>query len=138
MTQKWFTIPCLQHKPAPLVTRDMIAGVRERVDSFGQVLRPLDEDDVRRKLRILVDGGARAIAVSLLWSFVNPAHEKRIREIIRDAYGVATSEIFLYALPFAVIAAVVVFFIKQVPLKTQTGAERLAEETTAPVAPPLH
>jgi N-methylhydantoinase A/oxoprolinase/acetone carboxylase beta subunit len=76
----------IQHKPAPLVTRDMIAGVRERVDSFGQVLRPLDEDDVRRKLRTLVDGGARAIAVSLLWSFVNPAHEKRIREIIREEY----------------------------------------------------
>ncbi|GAA4789329.1 hydantoinase/oxoprolinase family protein [Actinomycetospora chlora] len=76
----------VQQKPAPLVTRDMIAGVRERVDSFGQVLRPLDEEDVRRKLRRLVDGGARAIAVSLLWSFANPAHEKRIREIIREEY----------------------------------------------------
>jgi N-methylhydantoinase A/oxoprolinase/acetone carboxylase beta subunit len=76
----------VQKKPAPLVTRDMIAGVRERVDSFGQVLRPLNEEDVRRKLRTLVDGGARAIAVSLLWSFVNPAHEKRIREIIREEY----------------------------------------------------
>jgi N-methylhydantoinase A/oxoprolinase/acetone carboxylase beta subunit len=76
----------VQNKPAPLVTRDMIAGVRERVDSFGQVLRPLDEDDVRRKLRTLVDGGARAIAVSLLWSFANPAHELRIREIIREEY----------------------------------------------------
>ncbi|MEJ2861733.1 hydantoinase/oxoprolinase family protein [Actinomycetospora flava] len=76
----------IQRKPEPLVTRDMIAGIRERVDSFGQVLRPLDEDDVRRKLRRLVDGGARAIAVSLLWSFANPAHEKRIREIIREEY----------------------------------------------------
>ncbi len=76
----------VQDKPTPLVTRDMIAGVRERVDSFGRVLRPLDEDDVRRKLRTLVDGGARAIAVSLLWSFANPAHERRIREIIREEY----------------------------------------------------
>jgi len=76
----------VQNKPAPLITRDMIAGVRERVDSFGAVLRPLDEDDVRRKLRKLVDGGARAIAVSLLWSFANPAHEKRVREIIREEY----------------------------------------------------
>ncbi len=56
----------MQNKPALLVIRDMIAGVRERVDSFGQVLRPLNEDDVRRKLRTLVDGGARALAVSLL------------------------------------------------------------------------
>lgn len=76
----------VQNKPTPLVTRDMIAGVRERVDSSGRVLRPLDEDDVRRKLGTLVDGGARAIAVSLLWSFANPAHERRIREIIREEY----------------------------------------------------
>lgn len=76
----------VQRKPAPLITRDMIAGVRERVDSAGTILRPLDEDDVRRKLRKLVDNGARAIAVSLLWSFANPAHEKRIREIIREEY----------------------------------------------------
>lgn len=76
----------VQNKPAPLITRDMIAGVRERVDSNGTVLRPLDEADVRRKLRKLVDGGARAIAVSLLWSFANPAHERRVREIIREEY----------------------------------------------------
>lgn len=76
----------VQSKPAPLVTRDMIAGVRERVDSFGKILRHLDEEDVRRKLRKLVDNGARAIAVSLLWSFANPAHERRIREIIREEY----------------------------------------------------
>lgn len=76
----------VQNKPAPLVTRDMIAGLRERVDSNGAVLRPLNEEDVRRKLRKLVDGGARAIAVSLLWSFANPAHEKRVREIIREEY----------------------------------------------------
>lgn len=76
----------VQNKPEPLIHRDMIAGVRERVDSAGAVLRPLDEQDVRRKLRRLVDGGARAIAVSLLWSFVNPAHERRVREIIREEY----------------------------------------------------
>lgn len=75
-----------QNKPVPLVTRDMIVGVRERVDSFGKIVRPLDEDDVRRKLRVLMDRGARAIVVSLLWSFANPSHEKRIRAIIREEY----------------------------------------------------
>ncbi|MGD9864603.1 MAG: hydantoinase/oxoprolinase family protein [Pseudodonghicola sp.] len=75
-----------QNKPVPLVSRDMIVGVRERVDSAGAVIRPLDEEDVRRKLRVLMDNGARAIVVSLLWSFANPAHEKRIREIIREEY----------------------------------------------------
>ncbi|MCB1746720.1 MAG: hydantoinase/oxoprolinase family protein [Gammaproteobacteria bacterium] len=76
----------VQHKPEPLVSRDLIVGLKERVDSAGQVLRPLDEDDVREKLRYLIDNGARSIAVSLLWSFVNPAHEKRVREIIREEY----------------------------------------------------
>ena len=64
----------------------MIVGVKERVDSTGAVLRPLDEDDVRRKLRVLMDRGARSIVVSLLWSFANPAHELRVKEIIREEY----------------------------------------------------
>jgi N-methylhydantoinase A/acetophenone carboxylase len=76
----------VQAKPAPLVERDMIVGVRERIDSSGRVLRELDENDVRAKLRQLVDNGARAIAVSLLWSFVNPDHERRVRKIIREEY----------------------------------------------------
>ena len=75
-----------QNKPLPLIERDLILGVRERVDSAGTVVRPLDEEDVRTKLRLLMDRGARAIVVSLLWSFMNPAHEKRVREIIREEY----------------------------------------------------
>src|SRR5260370_33804418 len=76
----------LQHKPVPLVERDMIVGVAERVDSTGTIIRPLDADDVRAKLRQLVDSGARAIAVSLLWSFANPEHKRAVRRIIRAAY----------------------------------------------------
>ncbi len=76
----------VQHKPTPLVSPELIAGIKERVDSNGRIMRALDEDDVRVKLRRLIDNGARAIAVSLLWSFANPAHEKRVREIIREEY----------------------------------------------------
>lgn len=76
----------VQSKPVPLVERDMIVGVAERIDSKGAVLRPLDEEDVRRKLRQLVDKGARAIAVSLLWSFANPDHERLVRKVIREEY----------------------------------------------------
>lgn len=76
----------VQNKPHPLIDRSLILGVRERVDSAGQVVRPLDEEDVRRKLRSLMDRGARAIVVSLLWSFMNPVHERRVREIIREEY----------------------------------------------------
>lgn len=75
-----------QNKPLPLIERNLIVGVRERVDSSGAIVRPLDEEDVRAKLRLLMERGARAIVVSLLWSFMNPAHEKRVRQIIREEY----------------------------------------------------
>ena len=76
----------VQNKPHPLIDRSLILGIKERIDSTGTVMRPLDEEDVRQKLRLLMDRGARAIVVSLLWSFMNPAHEKRVREIIREEY----------------------------------------------------
>lgn len=76
----------VQSKPHPLIERNMILGVRERIDSTGRIVRPLDEADVRNKLRLLIDQGARAIVVSTLWSFINPTHEQRIKEIIREEY----------------------------------------------------
>jgi N-methylhydantoinase A/oxoprolinase/acetone carboxylase beta subunit len=76
----------IQHKPDPLVPRDMIVGVKERVDSRGNVIRPLDENNVREKVRYLVNRGARGFVVSLLWGFLNPIHERRVKEIIRDEY----------------------------------------------------
>src|SRR5262249_14666822 len=75
-----------QRKPTPLIPRDMIVGVKERVDSRGQVIRPLDEGDLRTKVRHLVNRGARGFVVSLLWGFLNSVHEKRVKEIIRDEY----------------------------------------------------
>jgi len=76
----------VQHKPLPLIPPELIAGARERVDSTGKVIRPLDEADVRAKVYRLINNGARGFVVSLLWSFANPAHERRIKEIIREEY----------------------------------------------------
>src|SRR3954451_10834225 len=76
----------LQNKPAPIVPRELIVGVKERIDARGQIVRPLDEDHVREQVRRLVDRGARAFVVSLLWSFVNPQHEKAVKRIIREGY----------------------------------------------------
>ncbi len=75
-----------QQKPVPLIPRRMIAGIKERVDSRGQILRPLDEDDAREKIHRMVDRGARGFVISLLWAFLNPAHERRLKEIIREEY----------------------------------------------------
>ncbi|HEU4386933.1 MAG TPA: hydantoinase/oxoprolinase family protein [Blastocatellia bacterium] len=76
----------VQQKPDPLVPRHMIVGVKERIDSRGKIIRPVDENDVREKVRYLVNRGARGFVVSLLWGFLNPAHERRVKEIIRDEY----------------------------------------------------
>jgi len=73
-------------KPEPLIAPDMVVGVRERIDSAGQVLMPISRDDVLEKVQTLVDRGAMGFVVSLLWSYSNPAHERLIREIIEDEY----------------------------------------------------
>ena len=73
-------------KPEPLIKREMVVGLNERIDNFGKVVMPLDEDDVRSKIQHLVDQGAMGFAVCLLWSFRNPEHEIRIREIIEEEY----------------------------------------------------
>jgi N-methylhydantoinase A/oxoprolinase/acetone carboxylase beta subunit len=76
----------IQSKPDPLIPRDMIVGVKERIDSAGDIMRPLDENNVREKVRYLVSKGARAFVVALLWGFLNPIHEKKVKEIIRSEY----------------------------------------------------
>lgn len=73
-------------KPQPIIPREMIVGVKERIDSFGEIIRPLDENDFREKLSSLVDKGARGFVVCLLWSHANSTHERRIREIIEQEY----------------------------------------------------
>jgi N-methylhydantoinase A/oxoprolinase/acetone carboxylase beta subunit len=56
--------------------------VRERLDASGNVLTPLDERTVRHAVAELVALDVQAIAVSLVFSFLNPTHERRIRDII--------------------------------------------------------
>lgn len=73
-------------KPEPLIPRSMTVGVKERIDEKGNVLWPLVEEDFLEKLRYLVDQGARGFVVSLIWSFMNPIHERRIKEIIEQEY----------------------------------------------------
>jgi N-methylhydantoinase A len=70
-------------KSEPLVRRELRAEVRERVGAQGDVLVPLDEDDVRRAAAALGERQAEAVAVAFLFSFLNPTHERRAGEIIR-------------------------------------------------------
>jgi len=73
-------------RPQPIVPIPMIREVRERVDYLGQVFWTLDEDDVRLRIRELVNVGAEALVVMFTNSVVNPAHELRVREIFLEEY----------------------------------------------------
>ena len=73
-------------RPDPLVPRQLIRSVKERIDAVGEVLVPLMYDDVRTQVRELVDAGAEAIVVALTNATENSVHEDRILEIILDEY----------------------------------------------------
>ncbi|HEY3471751.1 MAG TPA: hydantoinase/oxoprolinase family protein [Amycolatopsis sp.] len=74
-----------QSKDHALLPKRHALEVTERVDRDGRVIVELDEDEARATIRTLLDDGVRAIAVSLLWSFRNPVHERRLRELIAEA-----------------------------------------------------
>lgn len=73
-------------KPQPLIPRDMIVGLRERVDSAGNVVEPLRKEDVLEKLQYLVEKGAMGYVVCLMWSCYNLVHEQMVKEIIEEEY----------------------------------------------------
>lgn len=81
--------------PVPIVPRELVVGVGEKVNVHGEILMPLDREEVEEALRYLMEKGVRGIAVCLIWSFLNPSHEQSIRNIIREIYP----ETFLGNLP---------------------------------------
>lgn len=71
-------------KPRPLVPRNLTIEVPERISVDGKVLAPLDEDEARRGIALLLAEGVETIAVALMWGFRNPVHERRIRELVHE------------------------------------------------------
>ena len=72
-------------KVPPLVPRARRLEVVERLNERGEVLIPLDESSLQGALEMLQEAGVEAVAISLLFSFANPAHEQRVAECIRAA-----------------------------------------------------
>ena len=70
--------------PSPLVPRHLRREVSERLLADGSVLRPLDEEGARRVIRELIAEGVEAIAICLLHAYVNPVHERRLAELVRE------------------------------------------------------
>src|SRR5438552_883704 len=78
--------------PEPYVPRALTFEVPERIGADGRVLRPLDDGAVLALVPALAAEGVEAVGVCLLWSIVNPRHERRIGELLaRHLPGVAVS-----------------------------------------------
>ena len=71
-------------KPTPLVPRPRRLTVPERIDVQGRVLVPLDEDAVRDRAATLRSRNVDSVAVGFLHSYANPAHERRVRDILQE------------------------------------------------------
>lgn len=67
-----------------LVPRYLRKGVRERVLSDGSVRTPMQEEDVRAACELFLKEGIETVAISFVWSVLNPAHERRAAEIVRE------------------------------------------------------
>ncbi|HEY8450684.1 MAG: hydantoinase/oxoprolinase family protein [Micromonosporaceae bacterium] len=79
-------------KPEPLAPLELTVEVVERVASDGTVVTPLDEEGVVRQLRLLRSRGIEALAVSLINSFANSDHERRVGKLAeRELPGIPVS-----------------------------------------------
>lgn len=71
-------------KPPVAVPRQFRIEIDERVDAAGQVLRPLDEAQVRAAARGFAEAGIEAVTICFLHAYRNPAHERRAAEIVAE------------------------------------------------------
>ncbi|WP_212523503.1 hydantoinase/oxoprolinase family protein [Actibacterium sp. MT2.3-13A] len=74
-----------EYPPATmLVPRYLRRGVRERVISTGAVHTPMNEDDVRAACELFLKEGIGSVAISFVWSVLNPEHERRAARIVAE------------------------------------------------------
>lgn len=74
----------IMRKPDPLADLEHTRGVPERMSARGEVVKPLDEARAREALGELVDAGVEAVTISLLHAYANPAHERRLAELVAE------------------------------------------------------
>lgn len=83
----------------PLVRRRHRLTVPERITSDGEVLVELNEDATREQVRRLKEAGVEAVAVCLLFSFLNPVHEQRVKAIVEEEFPEAFLSVSSEVLP---------------------------------------
>jgi N-methylhydantoinase A len=85
--------------PPPLVPRYLTYTVRERVDCEGREVTPLDIAGVRRAIAELKRRGVESVAVSFLFSFLNPAHEQETLALLKQEFPEAYVSLSTHVLP---------------------------------------
>jgi N-methylhydantoinase A len=73
-----------QNKPEPIIPRALIEEVAERLDYKGSALIRLEAEEIARAVRALVGRGAESIAIALLWSLANDAHERALADYLNE------------------------------------------------------
>jgi N-methylhydantoinase A len=73
-------------KPKPLVERYLRLGVRERTDARGRVLVELDEAELRDAVAFLVGHDIQSLAICFLFSYLNPANERRAKAVVEASF----------------------------------------------------
>ncbi len=81
----------------PLVPRQLTRGVVERTDMFGTVIIPLREESAREAARELIEQDVEGIVISLLHSYRNPVHERRVRDIVQEEVAKSGKNIPVFA-----------------------------------------
>ena len=72
---------------APVVARDDCIGISGRINAAGEEQSALDADDLKRVIERVAAGGYEAVALCLLFSFLNPAHERAVAKALEDIYS---------------------------------------------------
>ena len=74
----------IMQKPDPLADLELTRGIAERINAHGDIITPLDEASAREAIRELIELGVESITISLLHSYANPAHEKRLKALVDE------------------------------------------------------
>lgn len=82
--------------PEPLVPRNLVRGVTERIDQFGSVIAPVYEAEAEEAARELLRQGVEAICVCCMFSYVDDGHERQIADIVRRTATAAGQSVSVY------------------------------------------
>jgi N-methylhydantoinase A len=74
----------IMQKPDPLADLELTRGISERLNARGEVVKPLNEESARQSVRELIELGVESLTISLLHSYANPQHERRLKAIVEE------------------------------------------------------